>query len=61
MQQYRSSGSEERKGTSVGGSLTVVRMIRQLESNDRRSQSLRLTEQSAEHRNATRFPRGPLH
>ena len=33
-----------------------VRLIRQLESDDRRSQSLGLTEQSAEQCHATRFP-----
>ena len=38
-----------------------VKLIRQLESDDRHSQSLGLTEQSAEQCNATQFPQGPLH
>ena len=54
-------GSEERRGHRLEVHRQQVRLIRQQESDDRRSQSLGLAKWSAEQCIATRFPQGPLH
>ena len=57
----RSSGSEERREHWQEVHRRRVRLIRQQETDDHRSQSHGLAKQSADQCNATRFPQGPLH